>query len=119
MKKIIKKIKTENLYNIKLVGNKKNVYDYLFASDIYLTTSYYEGHPLSVLEAMGCGLPIIASDVVGNKDTIEHADSGFFMMDDFRRHSPDSQQFRVVLRFISCKGREITPVNLHIPTSCS
>ena len=45
---------------------------------IYLSTARWEGLPLSILEAMACGLPIIASEVVGNKDTIVDEVSGFF-----------------------------------------
>ena len=44
---------------------------------MFLTTSFYQDLPLSVLEAMSVGLPIIASNVVGNCDTIEHNKSGF------------------------------------------
>ena len=70
-------IKTNNIKNVFLLGNKKNVFNYLIASDIYLTSSLYEGLPIAVLEAMSIGLPIIASDVVGNKDTVKHNYSGF------------------------------------------
>ena len=54
-----------------------NVTDFLVASDIYLSTSFYEGHPLSILEAMSVGLPVVASNVVGNKDTIIHNQTGY------------------------------------------
>ena len=69
-------IKTNNIKNVFLLGNKKNVFDYLIASDIYLTSSLYEGLPIAVLEAMSID-SIIASDVVGNKDTVKHNYSGF------------------------------------------
>ena len=60
-----------------MLGEKKNIFKYLYASDIYLTTSLYEGLPISVLEAMSIGLPIVASNVIGNIDTIENEKSGF------------------------------------------
>ena len=63
--------------NVELIGMKKNVFKYLYYSDIFLSTSLYEGMPLSILEAMSVGLPIIASDVVGNLDTIENGISGY------------------------------------------
>ena len=57
---------------------KKDVFKYLYESDLFLSTSLYEGHPISILEAMSIGLPIIASEVTGNIDTIKNGDSGFF-----------------------------------------
>ncbi len=66
-----------SIHNINLVGSKNNVYHYLYKSDIYLSTSIYEGLPLSILEAMSVGLPVVASNVIGNSDTIEHGKSGY------------------------------------------
>ena len=43
-----------------------------------MTTSLYEGHPISVVEAMSIGMPILASEVTGNCDTISHNVSGLF-----------------------------------------
>lgn len=39
--------------------------------------SYYEGMPNVVLEAMACGLPIIATNVIGNQDVVMHGKTGF------------------------------------------
>ena len=64
--------------NVKLIGIKKNVFKYLYYSDIFLSTSLYEGLPLSILEAMSIGLPIVASKVTGNIDTIRDDFSGLF-----------------------------------------
>ena len=77
LEEIKKSISEISLKNINLVGSKKNIYDYLYKSDIYLSTSLYEGLPLSILEAMSVGLPIVASNVTGNLDTIEHGKSGY------------------------------------------
>ena len=66
-----------NLTNLYLLGPKRNIIKYLYEADLYLSTSIYEGLPLSTLEAMSIGLPIISSNVTGNKDTIIHGESGF------------------------------------------
>jgi len=63
--------------NVFMLGQKNNIYKYLYASKIYLSTSFYEGLSISILEAMSIGLPIVASKVVGNIDAIKHSKSGF------------------------------------------
>ena len=74
IKNIISKRKIKN---VNLLGKKKDVFRYLYSANIFLSTSLYEGLPISILEAMSVGLPIIASNVVGNRDTIENGKSGF------------------------------------------
>lgn len=60
--------------NIKCTGwiEKKELENYLANADIYLSTSLWEGLPLSVLEAMSIGLPVVLSDCVGNRDLVEN-----------------------------------------------
>ncbi len=62
--------------NIKCTGwiERRTLENYLANADIYLSTSLWEGLPLSVLEAMSIGLPVVLSDCVGNKDLIENKD---------------------------------------------
>lgn len=43
----------------------------------FLSSSRGEGMPLTLLEAMSFGIPVIASDVAGNNDLIEHNETGF------------------------------------------
>ena len=52
------------------IGNVSNVRDYLANSDVFIMSSDYEGLPLSVLEAMASGLPIISTDVGGVADIV-------------------------------------------------
>ena len=67
----------KSIKNVSLIGEKKDIFKYLYESDIYLSTSLYEGLPISILEAMSVGLPVVASNVIGNCDTIENGKSGF------------------------------------------
>lgn len=42
----------------------------LAAADVYVFTSRHEGFPVAPVEAMACGLPVIASDVSGIRDVL-------------------------------------------------
>lgn len=64
-------------------GFQPNPRSYLQGAGCYLSTSRWEGMPLAVLEAMAEGTPVVASDVVGNRDAVEHGMTGFlFPLDD-------------------------------------
>lgn len=63
-----------NSPNIRCTGwiERKDLEIYLSKADIYLSTSLWEGLPLSVLEAMSIGLPLILSNCIGNKDLVKN-----------------------------------------------
>lgn len=48
-------------------------------ADIFVLTSLYEGMPAVILEAMGCGLPIVASNVGGNNEIVKEGENGFLI----------------------------------------
>ncbi|MCX7957403.1 MAG: glycosyltransferase [Endomicrobia bacterium] len=55
---------------VKLVGYKENVNDYIFASDLFVLTSYWEGSPNVVLEALYFRRPILSTQVEGVSELI-------------------------------------------------
>lgn len=56
---------------------KDKVWELLKDSDVYLSTARWEGMPVSVIEAISMGLPVIASNCAGNIDVIEHNTTGW------------------------------------------
>ena len=57
--------------NIKFLGYRKDIPKLLKISDLYVSTSKQEGLPVNVMEAMVCGLPIVATDCRGNRDLVK------------------------------------------------
>ena len=51
-------------------------------ADIFVLTSLSEGMPAVILEAMGCGLPIVASDVGGNNEIVHEGENGYLISGD-------------------------------------
>jgi glycosyltransferase involved in cell wall biosynthesis len=65
--------------NVRFLGHSREVVKYYQASDIFVLPSYAEGMPNSLLEAMACGLPVIASRIGGVVDVVEDGKSGILV----------------------------------------
>jgi len=50
-----------------------------FLADAFLSTSANEGMPLCILEAMSAGLPIVATEVGGTRELIQHEENGLLV----------------------------------------
>jgi glycosyltransferase involved in cell wall biosynthesis len=73
-------VESRGLTNIvKLMGQQKGIRQFYHAADIFLTTSLGEGLPTAVLEAQACGVPVLATDVVGNSEAVADGTSGFLL----------------------------------------
>jgi glycosyltransferase involved in cell wall biosynthesis len=81
-KKILEEqAKKDSLNNIYFVGFTKDIEFYLSATDIYLSTSRWEGLPYALIEAQSLGIPIVATDVVGNNEVVDK-ENGFLFRDE-------------------------------------
>lgn len=57
---------------IEFLENRESCFDDLFNSDVFVLPSKWEGMPMTIIEAMGTGLPIIASNVGGIPDMVSN-----------------------------------------------
>ena len=55
---------------VSITGFTSDVYTYLSEADIYVSASHIEGLPFNVVEAMNSHLPIVASDIKGQRDLL-------------------------------------------------
>lgn len=76
----INRIKIEKLVESKSLSKKiifhglqSNVHQYLSQMDVFALPSLYEGVPMSIAEAMGTGLPIVATAVGGVPDMLDQS----------------------------------------------
>ena len=60
-------------------GAFDDVDEVLQAADLFVLPSYEEGMSLALLEAMAAGLPIVATDIPGNRKLIEHEAQGLLV----------------------------------------
>ncbi|MCH5242282.1 MAG: glycosyltransferase family 4 protein [Muribaculaceae bacterium] len=70
---------------IKWLGHRNDIPELLSQSDIMCFPSFYrEGVPKSLIEASACGLPLVTTDSVGCRDTVDNKKNGYLV----NPHSP-------------------------------
>jgi glycosyltransferase involved in cell wall biosynthesis len=60
----------------RLLGERDDVPELLSGADVFVLASRSEGLPLSVIEAMAAGLPVVASDVGGLRELVRDGETG-------------------------------------------
>lgn len=65
---------------VKLLGFRKDINEIYKAADVFVFPSYREGLPVSLMEAMASGLPVICSNIRGNTDLIEDGKGGYLVV---------------------------------------
>ena len=61
---------------------REKVREYLWASDIYLSPTIYEAFGIAALEALSCGVPVIANNHGGISEIVKHGFTGLISQDD-------------------------------------
>lgn len=64
---------------VRFAGQRSDVADLLPHADLYWIASEYEGQSNGVIEAMQAGLPVVASDIPGNRDLVVHGETGWIV----------------------------------------
>jgi N,N'-diacetylbacillosaminyl-diphospho-undecaprenol alpha-1,3-N-acetylgalactosaminyltransferase len=60
-------------------GWQNDVIPWLAITDVFVLPSYREGTPVTVLEAMAMGLPVVATDVAGCREAVVSGETGFLV----------------------------------------
>lgn len=107
-KPLLEKMSREYLdRNIFFLGYQSNPYPYIKSSDVLLLTSFSEGFPTVLVEAMCLGVPVVATKVGGTKELVKDGLNGccienhsveelfnrlIYMSNDFKKVSNDIEQ---------------------------
>ena len=95
-------IKIKNFPFVKYFGKVDNVRYYLSKCDCFvLPTTYNEGTPRSILEALSVGRPVITTDIAGCRDTVVDGFNGFLIIP-----NNDESLINCLRKFIELKKDE-------------
>ena len=87
LEKIAKEKKVFN--RVHFLGFRNDIFSIMKCCDIFVFPSKREGLPVSVMEAMACGLPCIVSDIRGNHDLVDQKGGYVIKLDNFENDLSD------------------------------
>lgn len=64
---------------VRLLGNRTDIFRLLASADLFVLPSRWEGLPIALLEAMGAGLPVVATRVEGVDEVVEDRQQGLLV----------------------------------------
>lgn len=67
---------------VKFLGYRKDIESLLKLSDVAVASSFREGLPVNIMEAMACGLPVIAMDNRGHRELVVNGKNGWIVGND-------------------------------------
>jgi glycosyltransferase involved in cell wall biosynthesis len=74
--KLERSVRQAGLTNVSFVGFQENALKYFTLADLCLSTARWEGLPISLIESLAMGVPIVATDVVGNNEVVVPEENG-------------------------------------------
>jgi sugar transferase (PEP-CTERM/EpsH1 system associated) len=84
--------------DVRLFGYSERIPELLNCLDLYIQSSFYEGFSNTVIEAMACGMPVLATDVGGTTDLFAAGQHGFFF------HPEDDQTLAALIIHLQQDG---------------
>lgn len=64
---------------LKCLGYRADIPALLAAADIFVLPSHFEGLPMSIIEAMLCGLPVVATNIRGSREQVVPHETGLLV----------------------------------------
>ncbi|GIX02513.1 MAG: hypothetical protein KatS3mg112_1450 [Thermogutta sp.] len=64
---------------VHFLGHRRDALRIMAHLDVFWNTSQYEGQSNSLMEAMALGVPVVASDIPGNRDLVVHGETGYLV----------------------------------------
>ena len=68
--------------DVQFLGARLDIAELYRVMDVYCLSSRYEGLPLTILEAMASGVPVVGTDVAGIREIVQHGKTGVLVEDD-------------------------------------
>lgn len=102
---IVNSIKALNNPHIHMIGEVENPRQYLRNADVYCMSSVIEGMPISLIEALSCGLIPICTAVGGIVDMVIDGETGFLS------HDLTVESYaKAIERFLSLSEKEVVAI---------
>lgn len=102
LKDLVKELELKD--KVYFAGYRTDILEICRMSDIFLFTSRQEGLPVAIMQAMAAGLPVIASDIRGNRDLL--APDKDSKSKDYLVAVDDTEEFTNKLNYLLKKERE-------------
>lgn len=65
--------------SVTVTGYVPDIHEYYAMADVFVSASLHEGLPVTQLEAMAAELPVVATDIPGVTEVVEHGETGYLV----------------------------------------